>query len=305
MEPPLGRLQLSLVWVLEERLCVVVEDENDDINIWAMQVYGDPKSWTKSYTVTHEIITRRIRSYGIVMKFMWSFKNGVILFTDTVELYLYDPQHGRAIICKLSYLSVENYSESLVSLNSGTYVGGRTANSSYTELEILRIRNSVLEARITELEARNAELQTKLHESQVAQKEVEESKKDDVEETAMTKKIGRKRKAEKRKEEHQYNTRRASKAVPSMLSSPGESTNFHDESVTMQQRAEKEQAKPVMLSTGCTLEPYQIKEGSKTHSASKDTYQTLTVKTLRGLLKERGLMVKGKKDELIARLRGI
>ncbi|KAI3842794.1 hypothetical protein MKW92_002189 [Papaver armeniacum] len=265
-----------------------------------MQVYGDPKSWTKSYTVTHEIITSRIRSYGIVMKFMWSFKNGVILFTDTVELYLYDPQHGRAIICKLSYLSVENYSESLVSLNSGTYVGGRTANSSYTELQELGSRK-----RITELEARNAELQTKLHESQVAQKEVEESKKDDVEETAITKKIGRKRKAGKRKEEHQYNTRRASKAVPAMLSSPGESTNFHDESVTMQQRAEKEQAKPVLLPTGCTLEPYQIKEGSKTHSASKDTYQTLTVKTLRGLLKERGLMVKGKKDELIARLRGI
>ncbi|XP_026388886.1 F-box/kelch-repeat protein At3g06240-like [Papaver somniferum] len=90
IEPPLGRLQLSLVWVLEDRLCVVVEDENDDINIWAMQVYGDPKSWTKSYTVTHEIITSRIRSYGTVMKFMWSFKNGVILFTDPVELYLYD-----------------------------------------------------------------------------------------------------------------------------------------------------------------------------------------------------------------------
>lgn len=112
-----------------------------------------------------------------------------------------------------------------MSLNSGTYVGGRTANSSYTELEILRIRNSVLEAR-------NAELQTKLHGSQVAQKEAE-SKKDDLEETAMTKKNGR-----KRKEEHQYNTRRASKVVPAMLSSPGESTNFHDESVTMQQRAE-------------------------------------------------------------------
>ncbi|RZC91298.1 hypothetical protein C5167_027361 [Papaver somniferum] len=46
-------------------------------------------------------------------------------------------------------------------------------------------------------------------------------------------------------------------------------------------------------------------DGSKTHSTSKDSYQTMTVKRLRGLLKERGLMVKGKKDELIARLTGI
>ncbi|KAI3847832.1 hypothetical protein MKX03_026892, partial [Papaver bracteatum] len=132
----------------------------------------------------------------------------------------------------------------------------------------LKHRNSVLEARITELEACNAELRTKLHESQVAQ-------------------------------------RWASKSVAAMSSTAGEITNFEDESLTVQQRAEKEQAELVLLQTGGTLEPYQIKEGSKTHSTSKDTYQTMTVKTLRDLLKERGLMVKGKKDELIARLRGI
>ncbi|KAI3885266.1 hypothetical protein MKW98_002658 [Papaver atlanticum] len=47
-------------------------------------------------------------------------------------------------------------------------------------------------------------------------------------------------------------------------------------------------------------------EGSRTRSttsSSKDSYQTMTVERLRTLLKERGLMVKGKKDELIARLR--
>ncbi|KAI3987461.1 hypothetical protein MKX01_023239 [Papaver californicum] len=51
-------------------------------------------------------------------------------------------------------------------------------------------------------------------------------------------------------------------------------------------------------------------EGSRTRStssssssSSKDSYQTMTVERLRTLLKERGLTVKGKKDELIARLR--
>ncbi|KAI3866625.1 hypothetical protein MKX03_023837 [Papaver bracteatum] len=163
-------------------------------------------------------------------------------------------------------------------------------------LRILSIETQLLN---TELEACNAELRTKFHESQVAQKELEESKKDDVEEIAMTKKDGRKRKAE-----YQYNTRWASKAVAAMSSTAGESTNFDDESLTVQQRAEKEQAELVLLQTGGTLEPYQIKDGSKTHSTSKDTYQTMTVKTLRDLLKERGLMVKGNTDELIARLRG-
>ncbi|OVA09518.1 SAP domain [Macleaya cordata] len=44
-------------------------------------------------------------------------------------------------------------------------------------------------------------------------------------------------------------------------------------------------------------------EGSSTRSSQKD-YQLMTVERLRVLLKERGLSVRGKKDELIARLRG-
>ncbi|KAI3954982.1 hypothetical protein MKW98_004985 [Papaver atlanticum] len=179
---------------------------------------------------------------------------------------------------------------------------------------ILKNRNTVLEARNAQLVATNAELQTKLHESQVAyqhleqhvnaQKEVVGSKKNEVEEeTAMTKRTGRKRKAQ-----CQYNTRKASKAVAASLQ---ESTVFEDESLTVLQRAEKEQAKLVQLSTGGSLEPYQIKDGSKSHSTSKDSYQTMTVKKLRALLKERGLMVKRNKgtikkhDELIACLTGI
>ncbi|KAI3879844.1 hypothetical protein MKX03_000463, partial [Papaver bracteatum] len=185
-------------------------------------------------------------------------------------------------------------------------------------------RNSVLEARISQLVDRNAELQRKLHESQIAyqhleqhvnaQKEAEESKKDDEEETAMAKKNGGKRKAE-----YQYNTlsflipqlcirfqmaaRKASKIVAAMTSTQGESRNFEDEKnsflnfplqITCSNK--KELAKLVPLPTGdTTLEPYQIKEGSKTHSTSEDFYKMLTVQKLRALLKERGLMVKGNK----------
>ncbi|KAH7867550.1 hypothetical protein Vadar_034785 [Vaccinium darrowii] len=44
-------------------------------------------------------------------------------------------------------------------------------------------------------------------------------------------------------------------------------------------------------------------EGSRSRVPEKD-FQSLTVERLRALLKEKGLSVKGKKDELIARLRG-
>ncbi|KAF8036966.1 hypothetical protein BT93_B0021 [Corymbia citriodora subsp. variegata] len=45
-------------------------------------------------------------------------------------------------------------------------------------------------------------------------------------------------------------------------------------------------------------------EGSSIHLADKDLH-SLTVERLRALLKERGLSPKGKKDELIARLKGV
>ncbi|KAM7471516.1 hypothetical protein LguiA_009699 [Lonicera macranthoides] len=45
-------------------------------------------------------------------------------------------------------------------------------------------------------------------------------------------------------------------------------------------------------------------EGSKSRPHDKD-FQSLTVERLRTLLKEKGLSVKGKKDELIARLRSV
>ncbi|KAJ4712565.1 SAP domain-containing protein [Melia azedarach] len=45
-------------------------------------------------------------------------------------------------------------------------------------------------------------------------------------------------------------------------------------------------------------------EGSNSRAAERD-FQSLTVERLRALLKEKGLSPKGKKDELIARLKGV
>ncbi|XP_023766706.1 uncharacterized protein LOC111915263 [Lactuca sativa] len=44
-------------------------------------------------------------------------------------------------------------------------------------------------------------------------------------------------------------------------------------------------------------------EGSRSHSHVPENLQSLTVEKIRALLKERGLSLKGKKDELIMRLR--
>ncbi|KAL8118486.1 hypothetical protein AgCh_016128 [Apium graveolens] len=45
-------------------------------------------------------------------------------------------------------------------------------------------------------------------------------------------------------------------------------------------------------------------EGSKSRAPEKDL-QSLTVERLRAVLKEKGLSARGKKDELVARLRGV
>nr|TKS06368.1 uncharacterized protein D5086_0000123090 [Populus alba] len=49
---------------------------------------------------------------------------------------------------------------------------------------------------------------------------------------------------------------------------------------------------------------FEHTEGSDSRTSDKD-YYSLTVERLRALLKERGLSPKGKKDELVARLRGV
>ncbi|MCL7025219.1 hypothetical protein MKW94_020526 [Papaver nudicaule] len=83
--------------------------------------------------------------------------------------------------------------------------------------------------------------------------EVKEVKEE--EEPVVTKKRG----GRKRKAGNQYNTKKAQKAVAAMLSRSDEATEPEDASLTVEQRAEKEQARLVPLLTGGTLKPYQIK----------------------------------------------
>lgn len=60
-----------------------------------------------------------------LLKFIFSSKNGQILLAGQGKLVLYDPKHGTAIGREmgsvLRFSSEENYFESLVSVNSGTY----------------------------------------------------------------------------------------------------------------------------------------------------------------------------------------
>lgn len=61
---------------------------------------------------------------------MLSFKNGVILFLTANGLVSYDPKDGSSRQLKinndplLNFFGSKDYIESLVSLKSGTYVGG-------------------------------------------------------------------------------------------------------------------------------------------------------------------------------------
>ncbi|KAI3901131.1 hypothetical protein MKW92_004530 [Papaver armeniacum] len=106
------------------------EDHADNdpayIEVWVMQNYGVPESWTKRYVITHEIITRNITMhYPFNLRFIFSSKNGQILLMEQGKLVLYDPKDGTAIEREmgsvLCFSSGANYFESLVSVNSGSY----------------------------------------------------------------------------------------------------------------------------------------------------------------------------------------
>ncbi|XP_077217028.1 ATP-dependent DNA helicase DDM1-like isoform X2 [Tasmannia lanceolata] len=74
------------------------------------------------------------------------------------------------------------------------------------------------------------------------------------EETGTAKKKGRKRKAA-----FHYNTRKAKTAVEAMLTRSQEGTAPEDAALTVEEKAEKEQAELMPLLTGGKLKPYQIK----------------------------------------------
>lgn len=114
------------IGVLEERLCALVADTKVRVvELWVMQDNGIGESWIKLHDITDEKIAS---TYWF--RLMWSFKNAEMLFTTSNHsLVLYDPERGSASVpkfCRSSLFSKgkQNYLESLVSLHSGTYVGG-------------------------------------------------------------------------------------------------------------------------------------------------------------------------------------
>ncbi|XP_026445704.1 uncharacterized protein LOC113346383 [Papaver somniferum] len=111
--------------VLEGSLCALVSSYINDVKIgyevWEMLDYGVQESWTKLHVIAHESIISANHYFRLV----WSSKNGDILLLSRRSLVLYDPKHGSAREIKINarFLDTDSYFESLVSLNSGTYVG--------------------------------------------------------------------------------------------------------------------------------------------------------------------------------------
>ncbi|XP_026451904.1 F-box protein CPR1-like [Papaver somniferum] len=91
--------------------------------VWLMLDYGVEESWTKSYIITHESIVKGLFFSPLI----WSFENGKLLFLSSGTLVLYDPEDESARepnVHNIAFKSGADYFESLVSLHSGTYVGG-------------------------------------------------------------------------------------------------------------------------------------------------------------------------------------
>ncbi|XP_026420687.1 F-box/kelch-repeat protein At3g06240-like [Papaver somniferum] len=135
LEPPKEVPENKSLWmklgVLEGLLCVLDGDHQGQLGVWVMQDYGIQELWTKPYTITHEKVMKY--KYYATSKLIWSFKNGEILFMSIGgdKLVLYDPKYKSAREISMAHTdltSVVNYSESLVSVNSGTYVGGNQEN---------------------------------------------------------------------------------------------------------------------------------------------------------------------------------
>ncbi|XP_026377607.1 F-box/kelch-repeat protein At3g06240-like [Papaver somniferum] len=106
--------------VLEGCLCLLKSHLlSVGVEVWVMQDYGVQKTWTKSFIINNE-------SNGF-MRRVWSSKKGEILIEVDGDQVLYNHKFGT--VRKQNNQSLigtrtrgENYFESLVSLNAGTYV---------------------------------------------------------------------------------------------------------------------------------------------------------------------------------------
>ncbi|XP_026424207.1 F-box/kelch-repeat protein At3g23880-like [Papaver somniferum] len=97
------------------------------IDVWVMQEYGVKESWIKKYTTTTTRLPRPLYPYW---KPLWCFDNGEILVDNSPKhLFLCDPAKGRVKSVVVRDITKannrESYVESIVSLNSGTYLEKR------------------------------------------------------------------------------------------------------------------------------------------------------------------------------------
>lgn len=116
---------LWTVGVLEECLCVTnYVSKPCQIEIWVMHDYGVQESWTKRFVIRQEEVTKNNLWQ---LRVIWSFKDAKILLKSDCERHfvLYDPKQDTVRSSSLVICGAENYVESLVSLNSGIYVGSR------------------------------------------------------------------------------------------------------------------------------------------------------------------------------------
>nr|QBG82586.1 F-box/Kelch-repeat protein At3g23880 [Papaver somniferum] len=104
-------LQNLILKVLEGCLCIVHASSN---KAWVMREYGVWESWTEHQNKT-------ATNYKHLK---WSSENGeCLIYSEGTDLVLYDPKHSSARRMKLGSRDVYSYVESLVSVNSGIYLG--------------------------------------------------------------------------------------------------------------------------------------------------------------------------------------
>ncbi|XP_026442955.1 F-box/kelch-repeat protein At3g23880-like [Papaver somniferum] len=107
--------------LLKGCLCVINSVDCDRFQIWRMQDYGVRESWNLCHVITNERIVN-----DSLLILVW-FKSGEILFQIPGDLVFYDTKNGTARepnirSSSLVLMKQETYFESLVSLNSGTFV---------------------------------------------------------------------------------------------------------------------------------------------------------------------------------------
>lgn len=109
------------VGVLEGCLCVINSIDPNYFQIWKMEAYGVRESWNLRHVITNERIAN-----DSLLTLAW-FKSGEFLFPIPGDLVFYDAKNGTAREPNIHNSSLDlmehvTYYESLVSLNSGTYL---------------------------------------------------------------------------------------------------------------------------------------------------------------------------------------